>query len=176
MSKLLTISLFLFAMFEQSIAQDAGGKSGGFTRDKTFTVGAGDLILVLQADVNEKELKAVIEDALAQQLKGKGYSITNDSSAAFSASYVAEVVESLEQEELGPLGQRPARSGAEVDQSQTWSQVVRNGSMAIEIVDRATGKSVWRSSSSIDFRSTDLPDVLRAAVARSLRKFPKARK
>jgi hypothetical protein len=142
---------------------------------RTYSLEDGDLILVMKSEADEAKLKTEIRNAISRDLNAKGYT-KSEQEADFKITFVAEIVERTEQEDVGPLGQVPARTGADLDQSQTWSQEVRRGSLAIEIMDGKTNKTVWRASSSINFRSTDLNEVLQAAVSRGLRKFPKQKK
>ena len=148
-------------------------KSAEFGKYSTFFIKDGDLVLVMRSNANEDQIKERLREAIRAELVKKGYDVQSDSTADLSVSFVAEIVERTEQENLGPLGEAPARTGADLDQPRTWTQEVRQGSLAIEIFDGATNKSVWRSRSEINFRSSDLNEVLNAAVGRSLRKFPK---
>lgn len=151
-------------------------KNSEFSRYNTFFIKEGDLVLVLPSGGNEQQLKEQVRKSIRDELGEKGYQVHPDSTADLSVSFVAEIVERTEQEDLGPLGETPARTGADLDQPRTWTQGVRSGSLAIEVFDGKTNESVWRSNSEINFRSADLNEVLNAAVDRSLRKFPKRRK
>jgi hypothetical protein len=148
-------------------------KSAEFGKYTTFFMKDGDLVLVMRSNPNEDQIKERLREAIRNELTKKGYRAQSDSTADLSISFVAEIIERTEQEDLGPLGEAPARSGADLDQPRTWTQEVREGSLVIEIFDGATNKSVWRSRSGINFRSSDLNEVLISAVGRSLRKFPK---
>jgi hypothetical protein len=148
-------------------------KKADFGRYKTFFIRDGDVVLVTRSDANEGQMKTRLREAILIELKKKGYEPVTDSTADLSVSFVAEIVERTEQENLGPLGETPARTGADLDQPRTWTQEVRNGSLVIEVFEGKTNKSVWRSRSEINFRSSDLNEVLSAGVGRSLRKFPK---
>ncbi len=152
-------------------------KDTDLSRFVSFYVMPGELVLVMNEDVPQDALKEGVRDALGGALADKGYRQSSDSVASdLAVTFVAEVVERIEQQELGPLGQTPARSGADLSTDDTWTQEIRTGSLAIEVIERRTGKTVWRSSTSINFRSFSLTEVLQAAVVRSLRKFPRAKK
>lgn len=151
-------------------------KTADFGQFRTFFLKEGDLVLVMPESPDARQLKEYISNAIQEEMTEKGYSGHSDSTADLSVSYVAEIVERIEQANLGPLGEAPARSGADLDQPRTWSQEIRRGSLAIEVFDSKTGESVWRSRSEINFRSADLNEVLNAAVGRSMRKFPKSKK
>lgn len=151
-------------------------KNVDFRQFQTFFIKEGDLVLVMPESSDAIRLKEYINNAIREEMDEKGYSAHSDSTADLSVSYVAEIVERIEQENLGPLGETPARSGADLDQPRTWSQEIRRGSLAIEIFESKTRKSIWRSRSEINFRSADLNEVLSAAVGRSMRKFPKSKK
>lgn len=151
-------------------------KKADFGRYSSFVVRDGDVVLVTRVDANEKTARNRLQEAIQEELKSKGYEMTQDSAADLAVSFVAEVIERTEQENLGPLGATPARSGADLDQPRMWTQEVRSGSLVIEVFDSSSNKSVWRSRSEINFRSSDLFEVLAAAVSRNLRKFPKRSK
>lgn len=151
-------------------------KNVDFRQFRTFFVKEGDLVLVMPETPDASQLKEYINRAIQEEMTEKGYSAHSDSTAELSISYVAEIVERVEQENLGPLGETPARSGADLDQPRMWSQEIRRGSLAIEVFESKTRQSIWRSRSEINFRSADLNEVLNAAVGRSMRKFPKSKK
>lgn len=170
------ISMWIITGASAQKVEVTQSKDADFGRYGTFYVKEGDLVLVMPPGLDAGQLKKYIQLAIQEELAEKGYSAHSDSTADLSISYVAEIVERTEQENLGPLGETPARTGADLDQPRMWTQEVRRGSLVIEVFDSKTGKSVWRSRSEINFRSTELNEVLNAAVGRSLRKFPKHRK
>ncbi len=173
----IVLSLFAFSWaFGQKVEIHAS-KDADFSRYGSFYTMPGEIVLVMNKEVSREQLKESVRKGLIGTLVDKGYRHTEDSASAdLAITFVAEIVERLEQQQLGPLGQTPASSGADLNRNDTWTQEIRSGSLAIEVVERSTGKTLWRSTTSINFRSFDLNQALQAAVARGLRKFPRAKK
>lgn len=171
------LSLLAFSWASAQKVEVHASKDVDLSGYRSFYTMPGEIVLVMNKEVPREELKESVRKALVGTLAEKNYQHTKDSASAdLAITFVAEVVERLEQQQLGPLGQTPASSGADLNRSDTWTQEIRSGSLAIEVVDRSTGKTLWRSTTSINFRSFDLNQALQAAVARGLRKFPKAKK
>ena len=173
----LLVALFISsAALGQSVKVETDKKADMRTF-KSFRIDNGELVSVTQQPVNEKELRAVVRAAIIEELKSKGYEHVEDSAAAMcSITFVAEVIEKLEQQNVGPLGQRPASTAADMDQSNIWSRETRQGSLVIEVVENSRKKFLWRSNSTVEFRTYAFNDVMRGAVARALRKYPRIKK
>lgn len=137
---------------------------------KSFTVAPGELVAVLQKPINNARLLSDITESISGELASRG--LARKDSADLRVAFTAEVVESLNVENVGPLGKAPADQPMEMGQSQTWTQAVRNGTLAMEIIDTKSGETVWRSSTAIEFTDDDFAVMFNAAAGRSLRKFP----
>jgi hypothetical protein len=143
---------------------------------KTFTVEAADLVSVTKEDINKSAIIKGMTETIKSELKSRDYTYQSDSSSELIISFVAEVVDQLNVENVGPLGRQPATRASDIDQSNTWSQESRQGSVAIEIIDRKTRKTIWRSTVTFDFGGNDLSTVLNGQIMRSMRKLPKSKK
>ena len=169
---LLFVSSFVYAQVKVETNKDVDMRTF-----KTFRIDNGELVSVTQQPVNEKELRETVRSAIIEELKSKGYRHVDDSASAMcSITFVAEVIEKLEQQNVGPLGQRPASTAADMDQSTIWSRETRQGSLVIEVVENARKKFLWRANSTVEFGTYALNDVMRGTVARALRKYPRIKK
>jgi hypothetical protein len=137
---------------------------------KTFTVGPGELVTVLKNEVDEDVILDQIRKTIISELESRGFEYVPDG-AQLVVDFTGEAVETTTVEELGPLGQQPADEAIEMEQSQTWTQNRRQGSLAIDITDQKSNRSLWRSTITIEFSSNELAVIFNGAVGRSLRKF-----
>jgi hypothetical protein len=138
---------------------------------KTFTVAPGELVTVLKNEVDEDVILDQIRKAIISELESRGFDYVTDGNAQLVVDFTGEAVETTTVEEVGPLGQEPADEPIEMEQSQTWTQNRRQGSLAIDISDQKSNKSLWRSTITIEFSSNELAVIFNGAVGRSLRKF-----
>lgn len=141
----------------------------------TFQLDSGELVLVLKAEVDRDKILQAIRDGVKEQMISKGYKEV-PSNASMKITFTAELVETENVQDMGPLGQTPADNAADVGQNRMWSQERREGSVAIDISRAGDGKSVWRSSATTEFAGEDLATTLKAVAYRSLRKLPKQKK
>ncbi len=171
------LCLFTLSLASGQKVEVKVNKDTDFSRFRTFYMMTGEIVLVVNKEVSREVLKESVRKGVIANLEDKGHQHIRDSASAdLAITFVAEVVERLDQQQLGPLGQSPARTPVDLNRSDTWTQEIRSGSLVIEVLERSTGKTLWRSSTTITFRSFDLTEGLQAAVARSLRKFPKTKK
>jgi hypothetical protein len=138
---------------------------------RSFSVGAGELVTVLKAEVDKEKILAEIRQTITDELESRGLQHKPDG-AQMTIEFTGEIVETTNVEQIGPLGQEPADEPGEMDQSKTWTQERKQGSLAIELFDAKSKKSIWRSSASMEFGGDDLAVVFNAAIGKSLRKFP----
>src|SRR5690606_11815982 len=73
-------------------------KKADFGRYSSFVVRDGDVVLVTRDDTNERTARNRVQEAIQEELKSKGYEMTQDSAADLAVSFVAEVIERTEQE------------------------------------------------------------------------------
>ena len=116
-----------------------------------------------------------MRETIREELVSRGYQYTEDSAADMSVTFVAEVIERLDTQDVGPLGQQPASTPADINRSQVWSRETLQGTMRVMSTD-AKGKTLWNGETTIEFGTTELIPVMTAASVRSLRKFPKSKK
>jgi hypothetical protein len=108
---------------------------------------------------------------------GRGYKFEADSTVAVLwVDFIGEVLEKMAEGQVGPLGQQPADDAAQMNQSQTWSQVQNETSLSIVIYENKNHKKLWESSLNVTTSSADIELVLRSAVAKSMKKIPKRKK
>lgn len=143
----------------------------------TFRLDTGDLVMVLrqEATFNRADILKSIHQTIREELVSRGYRFTEDSIADMSVTFVAEVIERVDVQDVGPLGQQPANTPAEMNQSQVWSRETLQGTLRVGTTD-ASGKPLWRGETTIQFGTTELIPVMTGAAARSLRKFPRSKK
>ena len=79
----------------------------------------------------------------------RGYKFVPDSSAQLYISYVAGAYNLTEGGNNGPLGQTPASTPAEMDQSRSWSRESREGMIAIDIMDSRSKKELWKAQGAL---------------------------
>lgn len=138
---------------------------------ETFSLSAGELVTVVKKEVDKEKILDGIRQTISSELESRGLK-EKPEGGDLVIDFTGELVEMTNVEEIGPLGQAPADQPVEMDQSRSWTQERRQGSLAMEFSDPATGKTVWRSSVTIDFGSDELAIVFGSAIGRSLRKFP----
>src|SRR5690606_35470304 len=135
MSKPVYTVLFCLLTFSWAVGQKVEvkvNKDTDFSRFRTFYMMPGEVVLVLNKEVSREALKEGVRKGVIANLEDKGYQQTTDSTSAdLAITFVAEVVERLEQQNLGPFGQTPMRTPVDM-RSDTWTQEIRSGSLVIE--------------------------------------------
>jgi len=141
------------------------------TTYETFTVIKGEVITPEdEQKVNEEELFQRMKNAIATELESKGYRYVKDSTAQLIVSYVTGSFKQTNSENLGPLGEAPASTAADVDQSRSWSRDFREGILEIEVSSHAK-KELWKVSGTLTSDTSD-PKIIDNSVYKALRKFP----
>jgi hypothetical protein len=138
---------------------------------QTFSVATGDLVTVLKTEINEQKVLEEIRKTIIDAMSSRGYTF-QENDADLRVDFTAKVVETTNVENIGPLGQEPADQAVEMDQSRTWTQEKKEGSLAMEVEDARSDKSLWRSQLTTEFGSEDLHVMFNSAVGKSFRKFP----
>jgi hypothetical protein len=147
-------------------------KTSAVNQFPTFSMGRGDIVLVLKRALPDSIYRLELADRIVEEMKNRGYEFSGDSAGTLSISFIAEVLEKQESNQVGPLGQQPADNAGQVEQSQTWTQVLNQSSLTIVISD-PNGKKIWQSQTISETASADVGEVLLSAAARSIRKVPK---
>jgi hypothetical protein len=147
-------------------------KTSAVNQFPAFSMGKGDVILVMTRPGPDSTFRQELAARIVEEMKNRGYQFSDDSVGTLSISFIAEVLEKEEDSQVGPLGQQPADNAGQVDQSQTWSQVLNQSSLTIVISD-PNRKKIWQSQTTSETASADISDVLLSAAVRSIRKVPK---
>jgi hypothetical protein len=143
---------------------------------ETFTVARGELITPKDdRKISEDELFKKMKNAIVTEFEAKGYRFVDDSSAQLIVSYVTGSFKLTNSENLGPLGETPASTAADVDQSRSWSRDFRESLLEIEVSDLRSSKELWKTSGTILIDSSDTK-LIDSSVYKALKKFPKRKK
>lgn len=168
--------LLVYSASGQSI-KTRMGKGVDMTVYETFTVLKGEVMTPPDVrKVNENKLFESIKNAVTKEMELRGYKFVADSSAQLYISYVAGAYNLTEGGAIGPLGQTPAQTPADIDQSRSWSRESREGMIAIDIMDSRSKKELWNATGSLGLDNVDLDRALDAIVYRAFKKFPNKNK
>jgi hypothetical protein len=173
---LLTFCLLGLSVSGQSV-KTTMEKGVDMTSYETFTVFKGELMTPPDARiVSEKELFESVKAAVTKEMELRGYKFVPDSSAQLYISYVAGAYNLTEGGNTGPLGQTPASTPAEMDQSRSWSRESREGMIAIDIMDSRSKKELWKATGSLALEGVDLKRASDAVIYKAFKKFPNKNK
>ena len=146
------------------------------TEYETFTVVKGEVITPKdERKMNEEQIFEKMRAAIITELEAKGYRYVPDSTAQMVVSYVTGSFKQTETENLGPLGETPASTAADVDQSRSWSRDFRETLLEIEVDHTQSKKDLWKTSGTLLMDTTDIK-LIDGTVYKALRKFPKRKK
>lgn len=147
------------------------------TEYETFTVMKGEVMTPPDArKVNENTLFESVRNAVRKEMEIRGYKFVEDSTAQLYVSYVAGAYNLTEGGNTGPLGQSPAQTPADMDQSRSWSRESREGMIAIDIMDSRSKKELWHATGNLPLENVDLNRALDAIIYRAFKKFPNKNK
>ena len=173
---LLTFCLIGFSVSGQSV-KTTMEKGVDMTVYETFTVLKGELMTPPDARVvSENELFQSVKAAVTKEMEIRGYKFVPDSSAQLYISYVAGAYNLTEGGNNGPLGQAPASTPADMDQSRSWSRESREGMIAIDIMDSRSKKEIWKATGSLALEGVDLKRASDAVIYKAFKKFPNKNK
>jgi hypothetical protein len=140
---------------------------------ETFTVMKGEVTTPPDArKVNENTLFKSVTDAVRKEMELRGYKFVEDSTAQLYVSYVAGAYNLTEGGQTGPLGQTPAQTPADMDQSRSWSRDTREGVIVLDMTDSRNNKEVWKATGNLTLDNVDLSRALDAVVYKAFKKFP----
>lgn len=140
---------------------------------ETFTVMKGEVMTPPDTrKVNENELFRSVKEAVKKEMELRGYKFVEDSTAQLYVSYVAGAYNLTEGGNTGPLGQTPAQTPADMDQSRSWSRESREGMIAIDIMDSRSRKELWQATGNLPLENVDLNRALDAIIYKAFKKFP----
>lgn len=168
--------LLLCLVFTEGICQTVKVttiKKTDFTQFETFTVRMGEFAVPKDARrMSDEELYQKIKTFVKGELELKGYRFTEDTLADFSVDYVVSSFNVSQNENLGPLGGRPATDPTMVDQSRYWSNEYRGALLVLEIFRGKKDNILWTAESSVDLTNANTERVLAAVISKSLKKIP----
>jgi hypothetical protein len=146
------------------------------TTYETFTVMKGEFMTPPdQQRIDENALFEVVTRTVRKEMELRGYTYVGDSSAQLYVSYVAGSFDITEGGTIGPLGQTPASTPSDMNQSRTWSRETKQGMMVIDVTD-GRKKELWSASGTLTLDGIDLDRAIDAAVYRAFKKFPNKNK
>ena len=152
-------------------------KGVDMTSYETFTVMKGEFMTPPDArKINETALFESVKAAVTKEMELRGYKFVADSSAQLWVSYVAGAYNLTEGGNTGPLGQTPASTPADMDQSRSWSRESREGMMVIDIMDSRNKKELWKATGSLALDNVDMNRALDAVIYKAFKKFPNKNK
>ncbi|HEX6892401.1 MAG TPA: DUF4136 domain-containing protein [Chryseolinea sp.] len=173
---LFTFCLLVIAVAGQSI-KTRMEKGVDMTAYETFTVLKGEFMTPPDSrKIDENALFSSIKAAVTKEMELRGYKFVADSSAQLWISYVAGAYNLTEGGNNGPLGQTPASTPAEMDQSRSWSRESREGMMVIDIMDSRNKKELWKATGSLALDNVDMNRALDAVIYKAFKKFPNKNK
>lgn len=152
-------------------------KGVDMTKYETFTVMKGEVMTPPDSrKVNENTLYQSVKAAVSKEMGLRGYRFVEDSTAQLYVSYVAGAYNLTEGGEIGPLGQAPAQTPADMDQSRSWSRESREGMIVIDIMDSRNKKELWTATGNLSLEGVDLSRALDAIIYKAFKKFPNKNK
>jgi hypothetical protein len=173
--------LFTFCLLVLSVAGQSVKtrmeKGVDMTSYETFTVLKGEFMTPPDSrKFDENALFSSVKVAVTKEMELRGYKFVPDSSAQLWISYVAGAYNLTEGGNTGPLGQTPASTPAEMDQSRSWSRESREGMMVIDIMDSRNKKELWKATGSLALDNVDMNRALDAVIYKAFKKFPSKNK
>jgi hypothetical protein len=173
--------LFTFCLLVLSVAGQSVKtrmeKGVDMTSYETFTVLKGEFMTPPDSrKIDENALFSSVKVAVTKEMELRGYKFVPDSSAQLWISYVAGAYNLTEGGNTGPLGQTPASTPAEMDQSRSWSRESRDGMMVIDIMDSRNKKELWKATGSLALDNVDMNRALDAVIYKAFKKFPSKNK
>jgi len=144
-----------------------------YTQFETFTVAKGELTVSGEDQkISDEQFYEKVKTFVRQELELKGYKFVEGPEADFTVDYVAGSFSITENEDLGPLGGRPATDPTMTDQSRYWSNYSQRGLLVLEIYRGKPDNILWTAESTIDFGTINLDRAIATGIAKSFKKFP----
>ena len=138
---------------------------------QTFNVEKGEIATEGVRKIDNDIFYSEFKNSVVRELEGKGY-VYSTESADVSVSYVVEISPQLETEDLGPLGGTPVDNAALVDQPNQWSREFTQGTLIIDIEDKAKKSSVWTATGTMDVTKAKGKKLLDRCVKKAFKKIP----
>lgn len=165
-----------FPMLGQSV-KTVTEKGVDLLKYETFNVWKGEVMTPPdERKINEQTLYKTLKTAVVKEMELRGYKLVEDSSAQLYISYVAGAYNLTDGGNMGPLGQSPASSPSDLNQSRSWSHESRQGMMVLDITESRSNKPLWKATSNISLDGVDMDRALDAVVYKAFKKFPNKNK
>jgi hypothetical protein len=141
---------------------------------ETFTVMKGEFMTPPDMrKVNEEALYQAIKKAVVKEMQERGYNFIEDSTAQLRVSYVAGSYNMTDAGVNGPLGQTPAATPSDINQSRSWSTETREGMLVLDIMDSSNKKQIWKAeTSNLTLEGGDFDHAMEAVIFKAFKKFP----
>ena len=141
---------------------------------KTFNVTKGEIVSTTSRSIDQEAFYTEFKNFVIRELQDKGYEYIPEA-GEFSVSYVVEISEQMETQNLGPLGETPVDNPVVLNQPQHWSREFTEGTLIIDIEDPQRKKSVWTATGTMDVTKAGGSRLLDRCVRKAFKKFPKRR-
>ena len=137
--------------------------------------------------IDNSELDPQVRSAVDSELRQKGYRKTNDGQSDFVVTYHAGIESKVVVQSIGPYGGRPGvggyyrgRGGVVIGPgdlpTQTYATEYEQGTLILDVIDRPSGKPIWRGTAQAAVSSSlgaqKRKDRVRDAIHRMLEEFP----
>lgn len=176
LASLFLASLISLPMLGQSV-KTTTEKGVDLLKYETFNVLKGEIMAPPdEKKIDELALFRALKTAVVKEMEGRGYKLVEDSSAQLNISYVAGSYNLTDEGNVGPLGQTPASSPSEMNQSRSWSHESREGMMVLDMTDSRNNKLLWKATSSLSLDRVDMTRAMDAVVYKAFKKFPNKNK
>lgn len=141
---------------------------------ETFTVMKGEFMTPPDMrKVNEEALYQAIKKAVVKEMQDRGYKFLEDSTAQLHVSYVAGSYNLTDAGVNGPLGQTPASTPSDINQSRSWATTTREGMLVLDIMDSSNKKQLWKAETNhLALDGVDFNHTLDAVIYKAFKKFP----
>lgn len=167
---LCNVVLFLSTTVVAQDFKSSTQKGVDLKKYETFSIEQGEVMISEDTKIDKDELFKDFKRVTISEMKSRGYTYVDDTTAQLVISYVVETSRVIETEDVGPLGEMPQRNAGDV-QTQTWSRDFTRGSL---IMSMEVGKNnlVWTSEGTIDGARSRGGNVLEYAIKSALDDFP----
>jgi len=169
----LTFTFFASTLCGQSV-KITTEKDVDLTVYETFTVIKGEVVTPPDGKkANPETLFQAIKKGVVREMEERGYKFQEDSTAQLRVSYVTGSYSLTNVGNSGPLGQTPASSPSDINQSRSWSHTSSEGMLVLDISDAANKKPLWKAeANNVGLDGVDVTHALDAVIYKAFKKFP----
>lgn len=171
-----SLFIFCFLIFAVAIASAqsfkiSSQKDVDIKQFKTFNVVKGEIASSTSRKIDNDAFYTEFKNFVIRELEAKGYEFSE--TGELSVSYVVEISNQMETQDLGPLGEAPVDNPAQLDQSQDWSREFKQGTLIIDIQEAKQKKTIWTANGTMDVTKAKGVRLLDRCVKKAFKKFPK---